>query len=170
LNPLSKYDIPFVGLKNGEHHFFYSIDDQFFDLFEQDAPVSGAKLEIDLQFDKESFFQLAFNVDGTIKTVCDRCAEDFDLPVGDVHHIIVKFDDGDAQSDDPDIIYIARTDTHLNVANLIYEFIVLSVPLKRMHPDGPDGTPGCKMGYNSGEDESDEQAMDPRWAALKGLK
>jgi len=170
LNPLSKYDIPFVGLKNGEHHFFYSIDDQFFELFEQEAPVENAKLEIDLQFDKQSFFQLAFNVDGTIQTVCDRCSEEFDLVVGDVHHIIVKFDDGDAQSDDPDIIYIARTDTHLNVANLIYEFIVLSVPMKQTHPDDADGKPGCKIAYNAEEEESDEEVIDPRWAALKGLK
>ena len=47
------------------------------------------------------------------------------------------------QEDDPDVYYISRGESHIDVANWIYEFINLSIPMQRMC--GPDeiGGPSC---------------------------
>jgi len=172
LNPISKYDIPFVGLKAGEHHFYYNIDDDFFELQENKA-FKKVAIEIDLQFDKDNFFQLTFNIGGSVRLDCERCNEEFDLELDAVHYMLVKYNDGslEPKEDDPDVVYIERNDSHINVADLIYEFILLSIPIKRMHPDDEDGNPGCEMKYNAEGEKSEEgnKAVDPRWAALKGL-
>lgn len=172
LNPFSKYDIPYVGLKEGEHHFFYNIDDAFFELHENDS-FKDVAIEVDLQFDKGNFFQLTFNVGGTIRTDCDRCTEEFDLELSDVHYILVKFNDGSLEptEDDGEVVYIERNDSYINVAKLLYEFILLSVPMKKMHPDDADGNPGCEINYQAEEEdnEGEDKKIDPRWAALKGL-
>ena len=168
LNPISKYDIPFVGLKEGEHHFHYTIDETFFELFENDN-FKKANVEIDLQFEKGNFFQLTFHIGGTIHTDCDRCSEAFDLELNDIHFVIVQFNDGSLEQadDEADIIYIERNDTHLNLATLMYDFILLTIPMQKMHPDGEDGQPGCKIKYDAEADK--KKGTDPRWDALKGL-
>ena len=36
------------------------------------------------------------------------------------------------QEEDPDVFYLARTESHLYVGDWIYEFINLSIPMQRM--------------------------------------
>ena len=45
--------------------------------------------------------------------------------------------------EDPDVAYISKTESHLNVADWIYEFINLSIPMQRIHPDDANGKSGC---------------------------
>lgn len=171
MHPLHKYDIPFVGLKLGEHRFAYTIKEDFFENFEA-SPIQKSNVIIDLDFNKKSnFFQLKFYVEGTVFTACDRCAENFDLAIEGDYDIVVKFNDALVETNEfeEDIMYISYNDTHVNVAKLIYEFIVLSIPIQKIHPDDAEGNPGCEMNWKQAED-TDEESMDPRWEALKKLK
>lgn len=173
MNPLHKYDIPFVGLKQGEHRFTYTVKGDFYELFEA-SPVQQSNIVVDLDFDKKSnFFQLRFYVDGTVQTDCDRCAESFDLPIEGTYDMIVKFNDALVETNEfeEEIMYLSYNDTHLNVAKLIYEFIILSMPMQKTHPDDEDGNPGCELLWNNDDnDSSDDKDNDPRWDALKNLK
>jgi uncharacterized metal-binding protein YceD (DUF177 family) len=45
--------------------------------------------------------------------------------------------------EDADVAYISKSESHLNVAEWIYEFINLSIPMQRIHPDNSDGKSGC---------------------------
>ena len=45
--------------------------------------------------------------------------------------------------DDADIYYISRTESHLHVADWIYEFVVLSIPMQRMCKESETGGPQC---------------------------
>ena len=54
------------------------------------------------------------------------------------------------QEDDPDVYYISRGESHIDVANWIYEFINLSIPMQKTcsfeKMDGPHCNPvshGC---------------------------
>lgn len=171
MKPLRKYEIPFVGLKRGKHLFTYNVDASFFEHFE-DAPIKEGNIEIDLYFDKANFFMLEFQIHGNIPVICDRCSEPFDLELDGQYMLIVKYDDdvipGEApDSENEDILYISRNETHVNVANQIYEFIVLSIPMQKMHPDDENDEPGCQIKWDNGEDK--EKSTDPRWDALKDL-
>jgi hypothetical protein len=57
MKELREYTIPFVGLKNGVHHYNYELDDQFFSRFE-DSIVRKCHLFIDLSFDKKREYRL----------------------------------------------------------------------------------------------------------------
>lgn len=178
MKAFSKYEIPFVGLKKGEHRFHYSIDSAFFQEFET-SPISDGQFEVELIFEKSNFFDLTFIIDGFITAECDRCTETFEMEFSGTHPLLVKFTENveyeqelTSESDD-DLIYLSRNETHLNVAQYIYEFIVLSMPLQKVHPDDDEGNPGCEIEYSSqteSEGDSKEETTDPRWEALKKLK
>ena len=44
---------------------------------------------------------------------------------------------------DPDIFYISRTESHLHLADWIYEFVSLSIPMQRMCNEEEMGGPQC---------------------------
>ncbi len=176
MKALKYYQIPFTGLKLGEHEFNYSINDDFFALFEA-APIKQGDLSLELLFDKkrETFFELSFHINGSVKTDCDRCLSSFDLPVEGAHKILVKADDSEVESDmdEPDVLYINLTTNHLNIAQVLYELIMVSIPYRKVHPVDEEGNSTCnpEMLKHLDRHLTDEEAeIDPRWQALNELK
>jgi uncharacterized metal-binding protein YceD (DUF177 family) len=47
------------------------------------------------------------------------------------------------EEEDPDVFYLARTESHLDVSNWLYEFVMLSIPLQRMCSREEMGGPQC---------------------------
>ncbi len=141
------YDIAFVGLKPGIHRFEYDVDDEFFTNYrEQD--FSNCVAHIVLTLDKKSSFMLLkFEVGGRMEVTCDRCGNSLPLDLWDEFNIVVKMvDDPEEMNDqenDPDIYYISRGESHLRVADWIYEFVNLSIPMQRMCPPENIGGPHC---------------------------
>jgi uncharacterized protein len=166
---ISKYDIVYKGLKEGKHKFEYQIDDTFFELFEGSLAQKG-NISAEVILDKKStLLILQFNIEGTIELMCDRCAENYNQPIRQIHKLFVKF--GEEKNDDgEDIIWISPEENSLNIAQLLYEFIVLSIPVKHAHPDR-DGKSTCNAEmieqlkkYSSAEKETEP---DHRWDILK---
>lgn len=174
MNPLRAFDIPFVGLKSGVHHFKYEIDNLFFQNFKE-SPITECKVNVELNFDKsESFFLLDFQLDGTVNVICDRCGDPFDKSIENEQRIIVKFGDNEEATDDDDeVVYISRNETHLNVAQLIYEFIILSVPIHKVHPI-KKGKSTCNKEVLKRLDqlspEHREAELNSTWSKLKQIK
>jgi uncharacterized metal-binding protein YceD (DUF177 family) len=142
-----EYDIPFVGLKPGIHHYEYEITDKFFSEYnEQDFTNCHATVKLNLE-KNHGFMMLKFDVGGTVEVVCDRCGNMLPLQLWDEFRVIVKMvDDADQmneQEEDPDVYYISRTESYLHVADWIYEFINLSIPTTRMCPVSEIGGPYC---------------------------
>ena len=174
LKELRKYQIAFVGLKLGEHVFDFAIDGSFFKHFEGSL-ISECKINVKLVFEKkETFFMLRFYIDGTVNVSCDRCMEPFDKDVFGDFECIVKYADELAKlpNDEDEIIYIAKEDSHIDVAQLIYEYISICLPMQLIHPKLDNGEEGCNPAVlailNKKEEAPTEE--DPRWSALKGLK
>jgi uncharacterized metal-binding protein YceD (DUF177 family) len=83
-----------------------------------------------------------FDLKGTVRVQCDRCLEMYDQPIKSKERIFVRlgekeFTDGD------DLIWVSTNDYQLNVSQLIYEFICLAIPIKKVHPDDEDGNTTC---------------------------
>lgn len=176
MNELREYQIPFVGMKLGLHHFNFELEEQFFSHFEG-SEVSKGKVFIDLEFDKkERLFVLKFDVSGTISTDCDRCGQPFDMPIHGNHILYVKL--GDKREEDVDneeVIWIPESESVLDLAEIIYEFVHLSLPIKRLHPDLRNGEPGCVpeilklLGSMPDETDNNNENNDPRWDILNNL-
>ena len=168
MDRLEKYSIPFAGLARGSHPFEFEIDDQFFELFENSV-ITRAKVHVDLDFNKaETLLTLTFHLKGHITQTCDRCLEEFNIPVDSREILLVRFGvPGVGESDN--IIVIAHNDHQINVAQHIYEYLSLMVPMRVVHPDDENGNPGCNPEFLDRLENNSEQSGDPRWEILKNL-
>jgi uncharacterized metal-binding protein YceD (DUF177 family) len=85
--------------------------------------------------------------------------------------LIVKF--GEEFNDDSDeILIIPQNSYQLDVSQLIYEMIVLSMPIKKVHPGIEDGTldSGMLKKLKEFTDKEQKESIDPRWEKLKELQ
>lgn len=144
-----EYEIAFVGLKPGEHHFTYEIDDKFFEEFQQ-QDFKNCRATVKLTLDKKNSFMLCkFDVDGRVEVVCDRCGNNLQLQLWDEFNIVVKMVDEpelmNEQEEDPDVYYIGKGESHLHLADWIYEFINLSIPMQKMCKEDEIGGPQCNQ-------------------------
>ena len=141
------FEIAFVGLKQGVHEFNYVVDDKFF--VEKGNPdFTNCQANIKLVLDKKSSFMLLkFEIGGKADITCDRCGNPLAMDIWDEFNMLLKLvenpDEMNAQEEDPDVQYIARTESHIDVGNWIYEFVLLSFPLQKMCSDEEMGGPQC---------------------------
>ncbi|MBI5218312.1 MAG: DUF177 domain-containing protein [Bacteroidia bacterium] len=131
---MDKYVISYRGLKEGEYDFSFDIDNVFFKQFDaseiSEAAV-GAKITL---YKKAHLIHLTFDLKGTVKVECDRCLGMFDMPVKYEGNLYIKF--GDVYQEESDeIIIVPNHEAEINVAQYLYEFICLSIPYRRVHPD-----------------------------------
>ena len=172
MKELKEYNIQFVGLKEGEHTFNYTIDNKFFESFNFEE-FESSKVEVTLKFIKKSrLFELIFEADGYVEVPCDITNELYKQEVDASMPIVVKF--GEEYNDDnEEILIIPHEAYELNVAQFIYELVVLGVPTKRVHPKVLDGTMESetltKLKELEVKEEKKEENIDPRWDKLKSL-
>ncbi|MHB0755508.1 YceD family protein [Polaribacter sp. M15] len=172
MKDLKQFNIQFVGLKEGKHHFDYSIDNKFFEAFNYDEFTSSS-IKVSLNFVKKStLFELNFITEGTVKVPCDVTNELYDQEIDSELPLVVKF--GPEYNDDNEEILILPHEAYeFNVAQFIYEMIVLAVPNKRVHPKVLDGTMESetleKLKELEIKEEKTVETTDPRWDKLKNL-
>lgn len=164
MKQLREFDIAFVGLKPGVSIFEYQITDSFFEEYgPQD--FSNCNASVRLTLDKKSdFFLLKFEIGGSMTVICDRCGQPFDLQLWDDFTQVVKMVENpeamEGGDEDPEVSYISRTESHLNVREWIYEFINLSIPMQKVHPD-VDGKSTCDPKILEMLDQMNKQSGGP---------
>ena len=167
------YDIAFSGLKTGKHDFKFEINQEFFDLFETEQEFFNPEISVDVRLDKHTtFFFFFINVSGTVQLICDISTDEFSENIMNDLKILVKFGEEYDDSNE-DIITIPQKDSDFNIANLIYETVVLSIPMKKVAPSVRDNDEYEKLleKYSPKPiEEEEEQSTDPRWEALKKLR
>ena len=141
------FEIAFVGLKPGVHEFSYNLEDKFF--IEKGAEdFTRGSANIKLLLDKNTGFMiLKFEVGGNAEVTCDRCGNPLKMDLWDEFKILVKLvdnpDEMNEQEEDPDVFYISRSESHLDVGDWMYEFVMLSVPMQKMCSVEVMGGPQC---------------------------
>ncbi len=178
MKALKSYDIKFSGLKNGKHQYQFHLDQEFFKLFDNDE-FDRCDIDIVIDLDKsDQLLEFSIYHKGTLEVPCDISGEMFDQEIKGNLNFIVKF--SDTYNDDRDDLIFIPYHSHLfNIAQQIYESVVLSVPGKRIHPDiasGKKKAENAKYIINYDEyqtsveqEVNNNQTIDPRWAALKKI-
>src|SRR5690554_1718771 len=169
---MEEFIIPFFGLKEGNHEFKFNIDQSFFEAFESSL-LEDAEIEVKLELEKRSnMLVLDFKAKGKTVVPCDRCGDDFEMPIKAKEKIFVKF--GDEAFEQTDDILVLSHDSHeIDVSHHIYEMIVLSLPNKRVHDKKSDCNQEAIERLKQlriKEEELKAKNTDPRWDALKKLK
>ena len=168
-----EFNIPFSGLKQGKHNFNYQIDNTFFDSFGYDE-FNATNINLDVILNKTStMLEVDMEAAGTVNVNCDITSEPFDQPVNADLHLVVKFGE-EFNDEDIEILILPHREHELNIAQYVYEMLVLAVPQKRIHPGIEDGTLESEVldrlkELQPKEKRSNKEENDPRWDELKKL-
>ena len=169
----SKYDIAWKGLKTGIHEFEYQLKDSFFELIEE-SMVDKADVMARIRLEKQNnLMQLSLKLKGTVDLICDRCLEYYAQPVRHKVDLFIKFGKETIEEGD-DVMWISPDEDFIKVAHLLYEYTVLSIPVRHVHPDDRNGNPTCDTDMldqlNRYTRNNNEEKPDHRWNVLKNLK
>jgi len=169
-----KYRIRVNGLNEGIHFFEFTVGSDFFENFSK-PEIKQANIKIDLTLNKApQHLELGFNIAGTVGVVCDRCLDVFDLPVNSHNILFVKFNEH-PQDNRNEVLFLSKDEEEISLMQNIYEFICLSLPLRKVHPDNENGNSTCnkemlekleKFSYS----KRSENKTDTRWNELKKWK
>lgn len=168
-----EYNIPFSGLKQGKHEFDFKIENKFFESFDY-REFNAADIDLKIMLNRMStMLELTFGAKGTVNVDCDLSREPFDQKIKASLDLVVKFGE-DFNDEDDEILIIPHGEHQVNVAQFIYEMLVLAVPQKRVHPKVLDGTMKSEAlnrleELQPKEKKTDKNNTDPRWDALKDL-
>lgn len=84
---------------------------------------------------KNGVYDLTFTCLGSLHIPCDRCLDPMEHTVDTTYHITVQY--GDRYDDvSDDLLVIPMSDTYLNVAYMLYDTILLTIPMRHVHPAG----------------------------------
>jgi uncharacterized metal-binding protein YceD (DUF177 family) len=141
-------EIAHIGLKPGEHHFNFNLGPSFFENFGALDEFRDAQFEVTLVLDKKTnLYYLKFGVTGSLTALCDRCGDDFTLQLWEDFDAIVKIVDADIvaakNEEDSEVYHMAHSDNFMDVAQILYENLVLSLPIQRVHPDDDNDQSTC---------------------------
>ena len=170
----TKYDIAFKGLVEGLHEFDYQVNGKFFENFEESLADEGDVNVLVILEKRSAFIKLHLKINGEIELVCDRCLENYRQKIKNNAEVFVKF--GEKEFDESEnVIWLLPEEYQLNVAQLIYEYIALSIPMRHIHPKNEKGERGCNKEmidklkhYIHTKNEKDTQ-VDSRWDILRNL-
>lgn len=179
-----RFTIAYKGLGTGAHGFEWKVGGDFFATRPEGGIKSGdAEVETVLEKGAAGSMRLDVAITGNVVVPCDRCLEDCTLPVDYRGRLAVKLS-GEDHPFEGDILWVDPADGLLDLEQYIYESIVLSLPLRRVHPEDVHGTPLCNPAMLErfrivSEEEFDRLASeverssrdeDPRWDKLKEVK
>ena len=171
-----EYLIPFAGLKLAKHQFEYQINNAFFEIFDYNE-YQDSNIKVNVVLKKTStLLELNLKHKGTVNVPCDLTNEDFDLPIKGKMKLIVRFGE-EFNNDNEELLILPHGEFEIDIAQYIYEMIVLSVPLRRIHPGIKDGSLQTEALAKLNElkvkeikkEQIEKENIDPRWDKLKQL-
>jgi uncharacterized metal-binding protein YceD (DUF177 family) len=169
-----------MGLANKSYPYDFEIGDAFFAAFECDLVNKGNQLKAHVELIKsETMIRANLSVNGHVNLTCDRSLDEFDYPLSLQHTVFFKY--GAAYEDhSDDVVIIPHTHPELDFGPILYDFVMLEIPVKKLHPryQNQDYSDEDTLFYSTDPDldtpkpkkEEPEDKTDSRWNILNKLK
>ena len=165
--------IPLSGLAAGQTEFSWVIGKEFFQSF-GNTEVLDAQISVDVVAEKSGrYIGVDCEVEGKLTVECDRCLEALELPVETSILLTVKYGSGDSEEDhqegEREIVFVPEDDAQLDMSQIVYDYVCLSLPMQRCHAEGdcnPEAVKHLLTGIR--EAEAGDDANNP-FAALKNM-
>jgi uncharacterized metal-binding protein YceD (DUF177 family) len=165
------FSVPIGGMKVGGHSYEFKIDKAFFDQFEESEIGEGKLTAAVIASKQTTHIDLEIKISGTVDIECDRCLGVYSQAISCENRLLVRFG-RETDLSDPDIVSVPADENELDMSQYFYEYILLALPMKRVHPADRNGKSSCDPAmlekleeYNVDEDKT----ADPRWDELKRL-
>lgn len=129
--------IDIKGIGTGEYEYKFLLGNSFFESFGGDLVV-GAELEVDFIVTRSAdWIKVDCSASGQVDVECDRCLADLTIPVDMEKSFTVKFIFS-AEEDEygDDVIVLSGDNSELDMRQIVYDYVILSLPLKKVHLDG----------------------------------
>ncbi len=159
---MKEYDVDLVSLTEGHHEENFHIDKKFFESMENED-ILGADVDVELDIDKRhDSYNCRFHFEGTLEVPCDRCLEPVSQEVDTDYDVVVRYGEDYDDSGD-NVLVLPYSATRLNVAGIIYDTLLLTIPLRCVHPEGECNATMAEVlrEHNSGHDEDLDTGADP---------
>lgn len=117
-----------------------ALGDSFFASLEQDEILGGdVEVRLNAREMAEGVYVLDYSVKGVVRVVCDRCLDEMEVSVDLTDKVRLDSPDSELGTEDEgdDLANVVPADLrHYDASWDIYETIVLSLPIQRVHEDG----------------------------------
>ena len=168
---LEQFKIDLKSLTSEETTLDFDLKDSYFESLDDSELKQGA-LHVSVSIRKATgFFELLFHTEGTVTVTCDRCLDDMSQEIETDNRLIVKL--GAVNSEEDDLITVSEDEGILDMSWIIYEFIVLAIPIKHVHAPGKCNPAMSQvleeLSADRSSDEESAQPIDPRWSKLAEL-
>jgi uncharacterized protein len=145
LKRFSEYIIPFSSYSNGLHEFEFELVDAFFVRFpESEIQKADVLVKVDM-IRQERQLEFSFTLSGWVILPCDRCLEEYEQPITGEFNLYGKFGHGNNE-DEFDVVWLPQEAYQIDLLQYLYEYVMLSLPMRKVHPDKSGGKPGCDPG------------------------
>ncbi len=170
MKTLKEFIIPFKGLKPGEHTYDWDLKYKFFEEA-GNTDILDCDLKARLVLNKkERMMELGFLIAGELTVPCDRCLGALTIPVDINESYYIKIG-LERREESEEVMIIPESDYQIDVWPLIYDFVSLSIPMKKVHEDDRNGNPTCDQEMlKKLENYKKSGSTDPRWEALKDIE
>ncbi len=129
------YSIAFKGLENGVHDFDFEVGGALFEAFGS-MELKGGSCRAHVSLTKTGSQLIAdVSICGEVVVACDRCLEDCLVPIDFEGRLLVKFSNQEHEYDG-EVLWLSPGEDEVDLAQYIYESVVLSLPYQRVHPEG----------------------------------
>ena len=168
-----KFIIPLNGLAAGGTRFSWQAGKEFFDSFEN-SEILDAHLDTDVRVEKSGrYIGVDCDVRGGVTVECDRCLDELEMPVDVEIMLSVKYGDEESsetpQEGEREVVFIPETDAEMDLSQIIYDYVCLSLPMQRVHEPG-ECNPEVMRRYGAPEDsEVSTEEVETPFSALKDL-
>ena len=134
-NSIDTFKISIFHLQNKQYLHEFEGDDSFFlDLEQELKLIEKGNFKAIVSLDKsETMIQMLYKIKGSVELTCDRSLDLFDFHFDITQKMILKFSDHTEEITE-ELMFIDRNVQYINVAQDIFDFICLKIPIKKLHP------------------------------------
>jgi len=156
------------GLSNGLHEYHFTADPAEIGL----NPGFNKEVTVGIHLDKSArqlYLKTDIGTSGMFE--CDRCLEQFELPIKAAYSVVYLTSEADRGKYPPEEIKLITPETSsIDLTPDVKEMLMLSVPLKLLCRDDCRGLcPRCGVNWNRTQCDCTVEADTSRWGDLKNL-
>lgn len=131
---LNQFVISLPSLGEGHHEMEMKADSS---LFSDHGNVEVLAADITAYVDidvRHGVYEIGITCQGWIDIPCDRCLDPMRLDVDEDYDVNVRY--GEDYNETDDTIILPENEVKFDLAPLVADTVLLSIPLRHVHPDG----------------------------------
>ncbi len=127
------------------------------------------QVDVELQYHRDRIL-VKLHATATAELTCDRTLQPYEQDIEGEYNVLFGPPSmvGQEGEEFEEVRPLDPSDREIDITDVVRDTLLLSIPQRRIAPDAEDEAITREFGAT--EEETDEEAIDPRWSDLKELK